>query len=108
MRLAPVGVLLVAISASAWAQTSYIWTGAAGTSSWTTPANWSPNGVPGAAAGDSAAISSAVTVDLSGALANPLAALAVQGGATLALSGSTWTLAVTDGAGAFIVGGASP
>ena len=49
--LAPLSFLLlltVFAPLAAWAQTTYTWTGAApGDNLWTTPGNWSPNGVPG-------------------------------------------------------------
>lgn len=101
----PAGILLLALLAHpALAQTAYTWNGGSG--DWATASGWTPNGVPGAAAGDSAAILSGA-VTLSAAPAQPLAALRLEGG-QLTLTGSGWDLRVTSGAGTLAVGGAAP
>ncbi len=40
------GVALLLCGASIFAQTNYTWDGGAGTSNWTDPANWNPDGLP--------------------------------------------------------------
>src|SRR5262249_40825552 len=97
---------LVVASFAAHAQTSYTWSGGA-TGAWETATNWTPNGVPGGSAGDSANLNAATSVTLSAAPAQALAGLSIQGGAKLTLLGAAWALDVTAGTGVVSVGGAS-
>jgi hypothetical protein len=97
------GLLCGAGSGVATAQTTYTFTGAAG-SSWSTPANWSPNGVPSTL--DSVVLSSG-TLDI-GTSARTISSLTFSGGeitgGDLTLRSSfTWNAGILGGTGQLIV-----
>ncbi len=93
---APVLAVIAGPGSNAFGQTSYTWT--TGSSNWSTPTNWNPNGVPGTVNGDSAYIdtSGATPVSVSYDYSGPSSTLtnlfvdytgsATGGGNTLSIS----------------------
>src|SRR3990167_8881031 len=91
LALVLAGLFLFAKSALA---VDYTWSlGANG--NWTTNTNWTPNGVPGSGAGDTATIDTNYTVTLSSAPANSLTSITLSNDAALNLTGTTWTLSAS-------------
>src|SRR5579862_2138624 len=104
-----VGVLALLLLPSAYG-TAYVWNGVSG-GDWNTATNWTPNGVPGSASGDTATFNNAgnLTVNVSSSPANaittvtlnnsPTDSISVNNGATLIINtlagGANLTMSTT-------------